>query len=113
VRRITRFTSNSESLLSEYAQSQLTDFTFKPYGTEESGEIAFTSAGKFKGMESPVVILIDVDSYSENNDVRNLMYVGLSRARDLLIVLESEKAGCERMTTEKAAASHEMEHAVQ
>jgi len=92
---------NSESLLSESARSQLKGFTFSPYGTEKPGEIAFTSSGKFKGMESPVVILMDVDSYTGNDGVKNLMYVGLSRARSLLIVLESKKARNERMTAKK------------
>jgi len=94
----TSIDSNSESLLSESAKSQLKDFKFAPYGTGKDEEIAFTSVGKFKGMESPVVILLDVDSYRKNDDVRNLMYVGLSRARTLLIVLESNEAKNERMT---------------
>jgi len=94
----TSIDSNSESLLSESAKSQLKGFTFAPYGTGKDEEIAFTSAGKFKGMESPVVILLDVDSYLKNDEVRNLMYVGLSRARTLLIVLESNEAKNERMT---------------
>ena len=93
----TNLTSDSGSLSSEKAKSELKDFTLKPYGTETSDEIAFTSIGKFKGMESPVVILLDIDSYRKNDAVINLMYVGLSRARDFLIVLESEEARMERM----------------
>ena len=87
----------NKSLLSESARSKLRGFTFNPYGTENPGEIAFTTARRFKGMESPVVILMDVDSYGKENDnVKNMMYVGLSRARSLLIVLESKKAKEER-----------------
>jgi ATP-dependent exoDNAse (exonuclease V) alpha subunit len=41
-----------------------------------------------------------VDSYRENDEIRSLMYVGLSRARDYLIVLESEKAKKERLMDE-------------
>jgi hypothetical protein len=88
---------NEESLFFDNGKCKLSYIA--PYDVnvkEESRGITYTSAGRFKGMESPVVILIDVDSYRENDEIRSLMYVGLSRARDYLIVLESEKAKKER-----------------
>ena len=46
--------------------------------------IEFTSARKFKGLESDVVILIDFDAVSENKEV---FYVAASRARHFLDIL--------------------------
>ena len=62
------------------------------YGTapseDFSGEsIRFDSIHRFKGLESKVVILTDMDGAVASNE---LMYVGLSRARLLLLVVASE-----------------------
>jgi hypothetical protein len=46
----------------------------------------FATAQAFKGMESKVVILCDVDRLESDND-RSLLYVAMSRARSLLTVL--------------------------
>lgn len=43
---------------------------------------------RFKGLESPVVILTEMESELDNVE---LLYVALSRARSLLIVLDSER----------------------
>lgn len=50
--------------------------------------IAFCTIHSFKGLESPIVIVIDIDDY--RND--KLSYVALSRARSKLIVFESTTA---------------------
>jgi len=50
--------------------------------------IAFCTIHAFKGLESPIVILVDIDDY--RND--KLSYVALSRARSKLIVFESTAA---------------------
>lgn len=52
----------------------------------------FSTVQAFKGLESEIVILADIDSYS---DVR-LMYIALSRARSKLYVLESAAAKKQR-----------------
>lgn len=46
----------------------------------------FATAQAFKGMESKVVVLCDVDRI-ENDDDRSLLYVAMSRSRSLLTVL--------------------------
>jgi len=55
-------------------------------------EITFSSIASFKGMENSVIILVDVESYED----KNLLYVGMSRARVRLIVFESAQAERER-----------------
>jgi hypothetical protein len=47
---------------------------------------AFATAQGFKGMESKIVVLVDVDRIETDED-RSLLYVSMSRARSLLIVL--------------------------
>ena len=54
-------------------------------------DIRFTSLHKFKGLESDVVILVDVDGNPKSCSDRHL-YVAATRARALLIVLEEAKA---------------------
>ena len=51
----------------------------------------FTSLHKFKGLESDVVILADVDGNPKSCSDRHL-HVAATRARALLIVLEDAKA---------------------
>lgn len=54
----------------------------------ESGEIFYTTVHQFKGLESPVVILIEI-SPTTHQDLLNLLYTGCSRARNHLIILGS------------------------
>lgn len=56
----------------------------------QEAEIVFSTIHAFKGLESPVVILCDVDRLDSDVD-RALMYVGMSRARSHLIVLLHER----------------------
>lgn len=59
-------------------------------GLNEAGEeIRFSTIHGFKGLESPVVILCDIESIDDEKD-RALLYVGMSRARSHLIVLLQE-----------------------
>lgn len=50
----------------------------------------FATAQAFKGMESKIVILCDVDSIQGDDD-RSLLYVAMSRARSLLTVIHHER----------------------
>lgn len=59
-------------------------------GDEHSG-IRVTTIHAFKGMESPIVIIPGIDRELENWDP-SLLYVGMSRARSLLILIVHEKA---------------------
>lgn len=52
--------------------------------------VPFTTIQAFKGMESSVVIMCDVDRMDGPED-RSLLYVGMSRARNLLIVFLDER----------------------
>lgn len=55
------------------------------------GQIFFSTIHRFKGLESPVVILTDFDQIDYTNS-KNLLYVGMTRARSALYVLLSDKA---------------------
>lgn len=52
-------------------------------------EITFCTIHSFKGMESPVVILMDMDDISSDHS-RSLLYIGMSRASVYLSVLFNE-----------------------
>jgi hypothetical protein len=50
--------------------------------------ILFTSSRKFKGLESDIVILVDVDDINFNNEeAKKIFYVGASRAKHLLEII--------------------------
>ena len=50
--------------------------------------IMFTTARKFKGLESPVIVVLDIDEYSFGTEAgRRLFYVACSRAMQRLILL--------------------------
>ena len=53
--------------------------------------VRFATVQAFKGMESPVVVLCDVEQVSED-EPQALLYVAMSRARSLLSVLVHVKA---------------------
>lgn len=58
-------------------------------------KIRFSTVSGFKGLESPVVIFIDVDGFEREED-RLLNYVSISRAAFLLYILYDEKKESER-----------------
>ena len=58
----------------------------------KSYQALFSTVQAFKGLESKVVIVTDIDDYSNPN----LMYVALSRARSKMYVLESVRAAKQR-----------------
>jgi len=53
-----------------------------------SGEIFCSTVHSFKGLESPVVILAEIEPYI-TQDLESILYVGCSRACNHLIVLAS------------------------
>lgn len=53
--------------------------------------IVFSTIHAFKGLESPVVILIDIEQV-DSEEARSLLYVGMSRARSLLVLMIREAA---------------------
>lgn len=58
-----------------------------PYEDRQPGDIGWSTVRKFKGLESPVVILVEMDGPGVTARVRELAYVGITRARDYLWVI--------------------------
>lgn len=74
------------------AVSLLKETKVRAYSPTNRKGIAFCTIQGFKGLESTVIVLVDVDSYS----AEKLLYVGLSRAKTGLFVFESKRAQKER-----------------
>ena len=55
----------------------------------DSDDVFYSTVAGFKGLERPAVVLM-VDGFHEDLDPRNVLYTGMSRARDLLIVVAPE-----------------------
>jgi len=51
----------------------------------DNTDIFYSTVAGFKGLERPVVVLA-IDGFHDGVDPRDVMYVGMSRARDLLVV---------------------------
>lgn len=63
-------------------------FDIRKYTNVADGKIRYSSISKFKGLESPVIIIVDVDNYEDK--IR--LYQGMSRASSYLIIFESTEA---------------------
>lgn len=59
-----------------------------PIGAVGENGITYSTIQGFKGLENTIIILTDIQTYSKPD----LMYVAMSRARSMLIVLETEYA---------------------
>lgn len=51
------------------------------------GQVQYSTIHAFKGLESPAVVITDLDQTTTNDSFDALLYVGLTRATDRLIVL--------------------------
>lgn len=71
---------------------KLNGMEIRDYSVNATGNIRFCTLQAFKGLESSAVILTDIESYKDEK----LAYVGLSRARFSLTVLETQNATKER-----------------
>ena len=60
----------------------------KDYRVDNSDSISFCTIQAYKGLENTIIIMTDIEDYNSEK----LMYVGLSRARVSLFILESENA---------------------
>ncbi len=58
---------------------------------EEKNAVFFSTIHRFKGLESPVVILTDIDTLDYELK-QSLLYVGMTRAKSALFILASDKA---------------------
>ena len=68
--------------------SEISGIKIKDYSPNVQDSIVFSTIQAYKGLENVVVILVDVDTFSHDK----LMYVGLSRARSGLFILETPSA---------------------
>jgi superfamily I DNA/RNA helicase len=55
----------------------------------ESEDVFYGTVGGFKGLERPVVILT-IDGYHHAEDLKEFLYVGITRARDRLVIVGDE-----------------------
>ena len=67
--------------------SKLKKYKISPVAAE-SNNITYSTIQGFKGLENSVIMLVDIQSYSKPD----LMYVGMSRARNALYVFETKRA---------------------
>ena len=81
----------------------LSGFDVRGFSVQHNTSLTFCTIQAYKGLENSVIILTDIDSF----DSEKLMYVGLSRARTGLYVLESESASKEYLTLLKRRLSNE------
>lgn len=72
--------------------NNLKTIKFEPYSTEGNKQLSFCTIHSYKGLENSVIILTDIENY----DDLQLLYVGISRARSMLIVFESNKSANQR-----------------
>ena len=72
------------------------------------GCIRFSTIHSFKGLESPVVIIVDVDEV-ESDWSQSLLYVGMSRARSFLILMIHDRARRSVGARIRAALERELE----
>ena len=70
-----------------YSGDSIGRYTTRRANDLEGDLVIFDSVYRFKGLESKIVILTDLDAAMDSDE---LMYVGLSRARSLLIVAATE-----------------------
>jgi superfamily I DNA/RNA helicase len=49
------------------------------------------SVFRYKGLESPVVVLAEIDERVGEAELRGLLYVGATRARSHLVIVASEE----------------------
>lgn len=78
---------------SRFDKSVASELSF-PVSTERKnrkGQILFSTIHSFKGLESPIVIIVDFDSLDYDQRM-NLLYVGMTRARSALYLVISERA---------------------
>lgn len=85
-------TKNEASCVASKIFQKQNHSSFRPFTVKKRSnkEICYTSIHSYKGLESPAVVLTDIDSLSDAK-IENLFYVGVSRAKLNLTVLIDEK----------------------
>lgn len=85
-----RFEHSVAADLADDTEYRVAPGTSAPRGRTRIPTFSFSTIHAFKGMESPVVILCDIERLS-GNDAEALLYVGMSRARSHLVMLVNER----------------------
>ena len=57
----------------------------------KGNEVRVATIHRYKGLESPVVVLAEIDGRVDDADLASLLYVGATRARAHLVVVASEE----------------------
>lgn len=83
--------------------SHFPNYDIRDFAIPKSNKISFCTIQAYKGLESTVVILVDIEGFESDK----LMYIGLSRARSGLYVLESDNAAKEYQTLLRRRLFHE------
>jgi superfamily I DNA/RNA helicase len=77
--------------------SEIEGVKIRDYKPQIEDSITFSTIQAYKGLENTVIIMTDVESF----DHEQLMYVGLSRARSGLFILESNEARKEYLNIQR------------
>ena len=88
---LSRITILSPRKRAESVVSLLNEIEVKDYSIPTSDWITFSTIHSFKGLENTVIILADIETFSDYK----LMYVAFSRAKSGLYVLETQEANDE------------------
>ena len=67
--------------------SKLKKYKIDPVSAE-TGNVTYSTIQGFKGLENSVIMLVDIQTYNKPD----LMYVGMSRARNALYIFETKHA---------------------
>lgn len=57
----------------------------------KGGEVRVATIHRYKGLESPVVVLCEIDGRVDEDELAALLYVGATRARSHLVVVCSDQ----------------------
>jgi superfamily I DNA/RNA helicase len=75
-----RYSNSAASLITECVVSEL----------PVNNAVFYSTIHGFKGLESPVIILTDIDNLTDDARM-NILYVGMTRAKSALYILAQEK----------------------
>ena len=75
----------------------VSNIKIKDYTPQAEGKVMFSTIQAYKGLENTVIIMTDIESFEHEQ----LMYVGLSRARSGLFILESNMARKEYLNIQR------------
>ena len=83
---------NDITLLSPFKREKSVVPLIKKYDIDgigtENDNVTYSTIQGFKGLENSIIILTDIQTYNKPD----LMYVAMSRARSMLIILETKNA---------------------